>query len=138
MKSCAKMSVVGVDIITSNAEDGPGQMEINFAAAFGVKAADDAFTFKNSVKELAQRRGMMASFMTKPWIDQSANGCHYHLSLWQGSRNAFLDKNSADGLSETGKQFIAGLIAHTPALTAFASPTVNCAKRYKVWLFAAK
>src|SRR5581483_7237022 len=93
-----EMSAVGVDIITSNAEYGPGQMEINFAPHAGIQAADDAFTFKNGVKEIAQRRGMMASFMTKPWIDQSANGCHYHLSLWQGSRNAFLDKNSPDGL----------------------------------------
>ncbi len=130
------MSAVGVDIITSNAEYGPGQMEINFAPAPGIQAADDAFTFKNGVKEIAQRRGMMASFMTKPWMDQSANGAHYHLSLWQGSRNAFLDKNSPDGLSEIARQFIAGLVAHAPALTAFAAPTVNCAKRFKLWSFA--
>lgn len=130
------MSAVGVDIITSNAEYGPGQMEINFAPAHGVKAADDAFTFKNGVKEIAQRRGMMASFMTKPWIDQSANGCHYHLSFWQGNQNAFLDAHSADGLSDVAHQFIAGIVAHTPALTAFAAPTVNCAKRYKLWSFA--
>lgn len=130
------MSAVGVDIITSNAEYGPGQMEINFAPARDIRASDDAFTFKNGVKEIAQQRGMMASFMTKPWSDQSANGCHYHLSLWRGNRNAFLDTHSADGLSDVAKQFIAGIIAHTPALTAFASPTVNCAKRYKLWSFA--
>lgn len=130
------MSAVGVDIITSNAEYGPGQMEINFAPARGIKAADDGFTFKNGVKEIAQRAGRMASFMTKPWIDQSANGCHYHLSLWRGNQNAFLDKQSADGLSETARQFIAGLVAHAPALTAFAAPTVNCAKRFKLWSFA--
>lgn len=130
------MSAVGVDIITSNAEYGPGQMEINFAPGNGIQAADDAFTFKNGVKEIAQRRGGMASFMTKPWIDQSANGCHYHLSLWRGKQNACLDKNSADGLSQVAKQFIAGLVAHASALTAFAAPTVNCAKRYKLWSFA--
>ncbi|HZQ06880.1 MAG TPA: glutamine synthetase, partial [Anaerolineae bacterium] len=83
-----------------------------------------------------QRRGMMASFMTKPWIDQSANGCHYHLSLWRGNRNAFVDTANPDGISEVCKQFIAGLIAHAPALTAFAAPTINCAKRYKLWSFA--
>ncbi|MBI4675511.1 MAG: glutamine synthetase [Chloroflexi bacterium] len=130
------MSAVGVDIITSNAEYGPGQMEINFAPARGVQAADDAFTFKNGVKEIAQRRGRMASFMTKPWIDQSANGCHYHLSLWRGNQNAFLDANSADGLTQVAKQFIAGIVAHASALSAFAAPTVNCAKRYKLWSFA--
>lgn len=130
------MSALGVDIITSNAEYGPGQMEINFAPAAGIRAADDAFTFKNGVKEIAQRKGMMASFMTKPWGDQSASGCHYHLSLWNGNRNAFLDTSSPDGISQVCKQFIAGLIAHAPALTAFAAPTVNCAKRYKLWSFA--
>lgn len=130
------MSLVGVDIITSNAEYGPGQLEINFAPSDGILAADNAFTFKNGVKEIAQQRGMMASFMTKPWIDQSANGCHYHLSLWQGDRNAFADASSPDGLSEVCRQFIAGLVAHAPALTAFASPTVNCAKRYRLYSFA--
>lgn len=131
-----EMEAVGVDIITSNAEYGPGQMEINFAPSDGIKGADDAFTFKNGVKEIAQRHGMMASFMTKPWIEQSANGCHYHLSLWEGNRNAFLDTQSADGLSEVARQFIAGIVAHTPALTAFAAPTVNCAKRFKLYSFA--
>ncbi len=60
------MTAIGVDIITSNAEYGPGQMEINFAPANGIKGADDAFTFKNGVKEIAQHKGMMVSFMTKP------------------------------------------------------------------------
>src|SRR5574341_378632 len=70
------MSAIGVDIITSNAEYGPGQMEINFAPSMGIEAADNAFTFKNGVKEIAQRNDYMASFMTKPYADQSANGCH--------------------------------------------------------------
>jgi glutamine synthetase len=130
------MSAVGVDIITSNAEYGPGQMEINFAPAWSVKGADDAFTFKNGVKEIAQRRGLMASFMTKPWIDQSANGCHFHQSLWQGKRNAFVDRSCEDGLSEVCHQFIAGQLAHAAALTALASPTINCAKRFKLYSFA--
>ena len=75
------MTALGVDIITANAEYGPGQMEINFAPAHDITAADDAFTFKNGVKEIAQRSGRMASFMTKPYADQSANGCHYHHGL---------------------------------------------------------
>jgi glutamine synthetase len=130
------MSAIGVDIITSNAEYGPGQMEINFAPAWGVTAADHAFTFKNGVKELAQRRGLMASFMTKPYADQSANGCHYHQSLWQGNANAFLDAGGKGGLSDVCRCWIAGQIEHAAALTAFAAPTVNCAKRYKQWSFA--
>jgi glutamine synthetase len=130
------MYAVGVDIITSNAEYGPGQMEINYAPSWGIGAADNAFTFKNGLKEIAQRRGMMASFMTKPWIDQSANGCHYHQSLWQGNHNALVDTSSDDGLSDVCRQFIAGQLAHARALTALASPTINCAKRYQLYSFA--
>ncbi len=130
------MAAVGVDIITSNAEYGPGQMEINFAPAWGVAAADQAFTFKNGVKEIAQRNGMLVSFMTKPYIDQSANGCHYHQSLWRQGQNAFVDPASPDGLSPVARYFIAGQLAHAAALTALASPTVNCAKRYKLYSFA--
>jgi len=126
----------GVDIITANAEYGPGQLEINFAPALGVTAADRAFTFKNGVKEIAQRHGMIASFMTKPHIDQSANGCHYHQSLWEGDRNALVDTTSPDGLSDVCRAFLAGQLAHAPAISALAAPTVNCAKRYKLYSFA--
>jgi len=65
------------------ASTAPGQVEINFAPASGVAAADQAFVFKNAVKEMAQQAGFMASFMTKPCADQSASGCHYHHSLYR-------------------------------------------------------
>jgi len=131
------MSAVGVDIITSNAEYGPGQMEINFAPASGITAADHAFTFKNGVKEIAQRNGYMASFMTKPYADQSASGCHYHHSLIDAKtgRNAF-HGGQDDRLSDVARWWLGGQIAHARALTALVSPTVNCAKRYKLWSFA--
>jgi glutamine synthetase len=130
------MMDMGVDIITANAEYGPGQLEINFAPAWGVTAADHAFTFKNGVKEIAQRHQMLASFMTKPQIDQSANGCHFHQSLWQGDRNVFLDASSDDGLSDICRHFLAGQLVHAPAICALAAPTVNCAKRFKLYSFA--
>jgi glutamine synthetase len=130
------MVAVGVDIITANAEYGPGQMEINFSPAWGVAAADQAFTFKNGVKEIALQHGMIASFMTKPHIDQSANGCHCHQSLWQGDKNAFVDDSSDDGLSDICRYFLAGQLAHAEAICALAAPTVNCAKRFKVYSFA--
>src|SRR5512133_399098 len=130
------MSAVGVDIITSNAEYGPGQMEINFAPSAGIKAADDAFTFKNGVKEIAQRNGYMASFMTKPYSDQSANGCHYHHSLVdiKTGRNAFASRDGS--LTDVCRWWLGGQIAHAVALCAFAAPTVNCSKRYKLYSFA--
>jgi glutamine synthetase len=130
------MSAVGVDIITANAEYGPGQMEINFAPAWGVTAADRAFTFKNGVKEIARHHGMLASFMTKPYIDQSANGCHFHQSLWSEDKNAFVDARQERGLSEICRHFLGGQLAHARAICALAAPTVNCAKRYKLYSFA--
>ncbi|MFN8445586.1 MAG: glutamine synthetase family protein [Caldilineaceae bacterium] len=131
-----QMAAVGVDIITSNAEYGPGQMEINFAPAYGIKAADDAFTFKNGVKEIAQRNGMMASFMTKPFIDQSANGCHFHHGLQELASGKNVFNSGKLDLSEVGRWWLGGQIAHAAALSALVSPTVNCAKRYKLFSFA--
>lgn len=130
------MSAIGVDIITSNAEYGPGQMEINFAPSMGIEAADNAFTFKNGVKEIAQRNDYMASFMTKPYADQSANGCHYHHSLMDAKtgRNAFTGRD--DSLNDICRWWLGGQIAHAAALCAFAAPTVNCSKRYKLYSFA--
>ena len=133
------MPRVGVDVITSNAEYGPGQMEINFAPALGVAAADQAFTFKNGIKEIARRHGYMASFMTKPYSDQSACGCHLHESLIESSsgRNVFAADDSTPGaISDVARWWIGGQLAHLPALTAFFAPTVNCGKRFKLWSFA--
>jgi glutamine synthetase len=130
------MASVGVDIITANAEYGPGQMEINFAPAWGVTAADHAFTFKNGVKEIARQHQMIASFMTKPQIDQSANGCHYHQSLWRADQNVFLDTSREDGLSDVCRHFVAGQLLHAPAICALAAPTINCGKRFKPYSFA--
>lgn len=128
----------GIDIITSNAEYGPGQLEINYAPAMGAAAADHAFTFKNAMKEMAQEAGYMASFMTKPWADQSASGCHYHHSLLdrESGENRFADPGAPDGLSQLARNWIGGQIEHAAALTALGAPTVNCAKRYKLYSFA--
>jgi glutamine synthetase len=132
------LAVTGVDIITSNVEYGPGQMEINFAPSMGLAAADRAFVFKNAVKELAQQRGYLASFMTKPYPDQSASGCHFHHSLLHrdGGANAFFDLRQQDGLTDLARRWIAGQMTHARAIAALAAPTVNCAKRFKLFSFA--
>ena len=130
------MIAVGVDVITANAESGRGQFEINFAPGIGIDAADHAFTFKTGVKEIAQRRGYMASFMTKPYADQLANGCHYHQSLIdvKRGRNAFAGRSGT--LTDVARWWLGGQMAHGRALTALAAPTVNCGKRYKVYSMA--
>ncbi len=132
------MGAMGVDIITANAEYGPGQMEINFAPAMGISAADQAFTFKNGVKEIAAQHGYMASFMTKPYADQSASGCHYHHSLvdLKSGQNAFGNPDNPSEWNDVFRHFLGGQIAHAPALCALVSPTVNDYKRYKLFSFA--
>jgi|SRR5947209_14079281 len=136
------LRATGIDIITSNAEYGPGQMEINFSPSMGAAAADRAFIFKNAVKEMALQgidgRRYMASFMTKPYADAAASGCHFHHSLFQreSGANAFFDAEAEDGLSTVARHWIGGQLAHAPALAALVAPTVNCAKRYKLWSFA--
>jgi glutamine synthetase len=113
-------------------------MEINFAPEMGIAAADQAFTFKNGVKEIAQRNGYLASFMTKPYGDQSASGCHFHHSLLDShtGRNAFSSTEDPQALSDACRWWVGGQIKHAAALTALLSPTVNCAKRYKLYSFA--
>lgn len=132
------MQAVDIDIITANAEYGPGQQEINFAPAWGITGADGAFTFKHGVKELALQHGYRASFMTRPYGDQSSSGCHFHHSLYRlaDGANAFDDPQGDGGLSTLAGQFLAGQIAHSAALTALFAPTVNCAKRYRLYSFA--
>ncbi|MFT3731811.1 MAG: glutamine synthetase family protein [Hyphomicrobium sp.] len=130
------LSAFGIDVTTFNLEYGPSQFEVNFAPGWGLRAADQAYTFKTAVKEIAAKAGRIASFITKPAIDRSANGLHYNLSLWSNGRNAFADKSSADGLSVIARHFIAGQLHHAPALTALFAPTVNCAKRFRPHAFA--
>jgi glutamine synthetase len=130
------LPAAGVDLITADLEYAPGQIEINFAPAWGIAGADQAYTFKNSVKEIAQQSGKIASFMTKPDINLSANGCHFNQSLWAGDRNAFFDPDQDHGLSDVCLHYIAGQLAHAPALMALLAPTVNCWKRFKPDTFA--
>jgi len=132
------MGSMGVDIITANAEYGPGQMEINFAPARGIEAADQDFTFKNGVKEIAAQHGYMASFMTKPYAEQSACGCHYHHGLFdlQSGDNAFAHPDRPADMNDVCRHFLGGQIAHAPALAALLCPTVNDYKRYKLFSFA--
>jgi glutamine synthetase len=130
------LDALGIEVTTFNLEYGPSQFEVNFAPAWGLHAADQAYTFKNAVKEIAAKSGRLASFITKPSISRSANGLHYNQSLWIDGRNAFADRSRSDGLSVAGRHFVAGQLHHAPALTALFAPTVNCGKRFRPHSFA--
>ena len=132
------MPQIGIDIITANAEYGPGQFEINYGAHPGLHAADLGFTFKNGVKLIAQQLGYHATFMTKPFSEQSASGAHTHISLVSKSdrSNAFLDANDEYGLSQTAYHFTQGMLAHANAAMALMAPTPNCYHRFVPHHFA--
>jgi glutamine synthetase len=115
-------------------EDANGQFEQNFTYADALTSCDRAIFFRYMVHVLAERAGMIATFMPKPFTHLTGNGCHFHMSLWDGDTNAFLDENDPRGLglSETAYQFIAGLKKHARAYSAVTAPTVNSYKRLKV------
>ena len=132
------MQAQGLDIITANVEHGPGQIEINYGANVGVLAADQAFVFKNTVKEYLAKEGLLATFMTKPYKALSGSCCHFHVSLLdrKTGENVFLDKSADHGLSSTCRSFIQGVLDHAQAAMAVWSPTPNCYRRIRPRTYA--
>ncbi len=132
------MQAQGIDIITYNVEHGPGQIEINYSAMDGVAASDRAFVFKGTVKEFLLRKGLLATFMTKPYKGLSGSCAHFHISLIDKSSglNAFLDPGSERGFSKTFRSFIQGVLDHMRASMAIWSPTPNCYRRIRPHTYA--
>ncbi|MTT32904.1 type I glutamate--ammonia ligase [Terrilactibacillus sp. BCM23-1] len=120
---------MGFEIEASHHEVAPGQHEIDFKYADAVATCDNIQTFKLVVKTIARKHGLHATFMPKPLFGVNGSGMHANMSLFKGNENAFYDESSADGLSETAKQFIAGIVKHARAFTAVTNPTVNSYKR---------
>ena len=125
---------LGLDMIQADYED-PGQIELNFAFGPALATADRLVTYRQICIQVARELGMLATFMPKPVTGIMANGCHHHISFWNGEDPVFTD---ADGrLSETGLQSIAGLLEHARGMTAICAPTVNSYARYwDVGMFA--
>jgi len=126
---------MGVDVYQIDHEDGNGQFELNYHYTDGMTSADRLIAVRMAASEIARQHGMLCTFMPKPFSNRTGNGLHMHISLANAdSGNIFHD--DADprgmGLSKMGYQFIAGLLAHAPALTALMAPTVNSYKRLVV------
>jgi glutamine synthetase len=120
-------------------EWGPGQVEVTFPPLDGLAAADAAVLFRSAVKQVCQRRGLLASFMCRPGLANiTSSGWHLHQSLTTGGEsapsNAFA---SASGpLSDVGLCYVAGLLEHAIPSLPFAVPTVNGYKRFRPYSFA--
>lgn len=133
-----EMPRIGVDIITANCEYAGSQWEINFAPGAGLAGPDIGFTFKNGVKEIARQDGYLATFMTKPWAGSSGSGCHTHLSLVRPDtgENVFGSDDDPQGMTDTCRSFIAGVLAHARTIDAVIAPTVNCLRRRRRHTFS--
>ncbi|GAA5002350.1 type III glutamate--ammonia ligase [Acinetobacter puyangensis] len=126
---------VGFDIYQIDHEDANGQFEINYTYSDAMNSADMFTFFRMAAGEIANDLGMICSFMPKPDPKRAGNGMHFHLSISSAeSSNLFQDDTdpSGMGLSKLAYHFIAGLLAHGPALCAFCAPTVNSYKRLVV------
>ena len=133
-----QMREFGIDIITANCEYAGSQWEINYTPGRGMAGPDKAFSFKNGVKEIARREGLLATFMSKPFSDSAGCGAHTHMSLVRldGGKNAMSDDGAEHGLSRVGQQFIAGQLQHAASTYALLAPTVNCLKRRRRHTFS--
>jgi glutamine synthetase len=132
------MPQVGVDIITANCEYAGSQWEINFAPGRGLAGPDNAFTFKNGVKEISKQDGYLATFMSKPWGDSAGSGCHTHVSLVHADsdENAFGDDADPQEMNDTCRSFIAGILRYAKAFDSVIAPTVNCLRRRRPHTFS--
>ena len=133
-KLTASLIEAGLDVYQIDHEDANGQFEINYTYADCLKSADDYIMFKMAASEIANQMGMICSFMPKPFSNRPGNGMHMHMSIGDGKKSLFHDDSdkTGHGLSKLAYHFMAGILAHAPALTALAAPTVNSYKRLVV------
>ena len=110
-------------------EDANGQFEMNWEYDDCLLTADRHVFFKFMAKAVAEKHGLRATFMPKPFANLTGNGCHMHVSVWDGAENLFLDTDGELGLSALAYNFLGGVLHNAPALCAFFNPTVNSYKR---------
>jgi glutamine synthetase len=127
---------LGWDNYATDHEDANGQFEQNFQFADALTTSDRAVFYRYMVESLAQQRGLIATFMPKPFAHLTGNGCHFHVSLWKDGENVF-DRDPSDdprglGLSDLAYNFIGGLKANAKSYIAITAPTVNSYKRLVV------
>jgi glutamine synthetase len=127
----AAMNSLGWGNYASDHEDANGQFEQNFAYADAMTTADRVITARYLLSVIAEKRGMRATFMPKPFADRTGSGMHLHLSLWNSAGSTFPDTTDDRGLglSSMAYSFIAGILQHACALQAVIAPTVNSYKR---------
>ncbi|HEV3380735.1 MAG TPA: glutamine synthetase family protein [Trebonia sp.] len=125
----AALNEQGLEVEHYYPELGHGQQEVPIRYAAALRAADNHVLLRETVRGVAIRHGLWASFAPKPFPDQAGNGAHLHASLWRDGANAFVDPNGRFGMSTVGYRFLAGVLAHLPALVALTCGSVNSYRR---------
>ena len=128
---CDAMITLGWKPYQNDHEDANGQFEMNWEYDNALRTADKHAFFKYMVKSIAEKHGLRATFMPKPFVNLTGSGCHVHASLWgkQDGACIFEDKNDELGLSPAAYHFIGGLIHSADAVCAITNPMVNSYKR---------
>ncbi len=126
---CDAMLGLGWEAYQNDHEDANGQFEMNWSYDKALTTADRHVFFKFMVKSIAEKHGLRATFMPKPFLGLTGSGCHAHVSLWRGEENLFEDEKGDLGVAGLGYNFIGGVIEHADALAALLNPTVNSYKR---------
>jgi glutamine synthetase len=126
---CDAMLSLGWNPYQNDHEDANGQFEMNWQYDNALITADRHSFFKFMARSVAEKHGLRATFMPKPFANLTGSGCHTHVSLWNGQENLFEDANGELGVSELCYQFIGGLINSADAMCAVTNPTVNSYKR---------
>ncbi|MGC9108664.1 MAG: glutamine synthetase family protein [Caldimicrobium sp.] len=120
---------MGIHVEYSHHEVAPSQHEIDLRYADALEMADIVMTYKVTVKEIAKKYGVYATFMPKPLFGENGSGMHTHQSLFIGDRNAFFDPKDPYHLSDTAKHYMAGLLKHIKEITLVLNQWVNSYKR---------
>ncbi len=121
-----ELAEMGIPIEQSNPEYAAGQVEVNIRYDSAMIAADRVVMFRSLVKQLAARHGLNATFMAKPFIDESGNGFHLHYSLWLEGKNIFAD---AGMLNDRGRHFLGGMQQRMAEASICGAATVNAYRR---------
>ena len=126
------INTMGIPIEQSNPEYAPGQVEVNIRYGEALQAADRAILFRSLVKDLARQQDYLATFMAKPFTDQSGNGFHTHHSLWKNGVNQFADNGK---LSAIGRAYLAGMQQRMAEMALVSATTPNAYRRRTPYSF---
>jgi glutamine synthetase len=134
----AALESQGMTVEQYYAELGWGQQELSIRHAPALQAADHHIIYRETVRGIALKHGLYASFAPKPWSDQAGNGCHLHFSGWnrEQSVNRFYEAGGEYSLSPFARQFMAGILDHLPALVALTCASVNSYRRLQPQMWA--